>query len=441
MPITATRGLKPPGPAERYTLNADPPTLELLTRLTAEYGETLLVHSADRRDPSYVLHDPEHIRQVLVSNYGNYVKGVGFERVKLLLGNGIIVSDGEEWRRQRTLIQPAFSRKSIARLAETIRRQNLTLREEWRALTGDKPRLDITTAMSHAALEVILRAIFSDDLDALEHDGSGNPFAFLASDPSRDIRTVVRLRELERVVLACIERRQRSGDRPADFLSAMMDARDKTTGTGMTSRQLLDEVKTLIVAGHETSAGTLNWTWYLLSRHPDAEARLLREIKDHVPGDQFTLDALMALPYLGCVLRETLRLYPPVWLFSRRAVADDDFGDFQVPAGAHVFISPYLVHRRPHLWPEPEEFRPERFADPDAEARNRTAFIPFSAGARRCIGEHFAFVEMYMHMAIMLQSFHLGLEPGQQVRLDPSVNLRVADGIMMSIQQRSDAPR
>jgi cytochrome P450 len=425
----------PPGPAERYTLHPDAATLALLTRLTAEYGDVFRVESADRRDPSFVLHDPALIRHVLVTNHTNYVKGVGFERVKLLLGNGIIVSDGDDWRRQRTMIQPGFSRSNVAAHAEPIRAHARELAADWAARAGGPDAvIDLTATMSAFGLQVILRAIFSSDLARLEDQPGGNPFAFLAADPTRDIRTVVRMRELARVVQACIDRRRASGDRPFDFLSALMDARDRRTGAGMTDRELLDEVKTLIVAGHETSAGTLNWAWYRLARHPEVAARLDAELA--TLGPDFDFEALMALRYLPAVLKETLRLYPPVWLFSRRAVAADRIGDLEIPAGAHVFLSPYLVHRRPQLWPDPERFDPERFLAPDSEERERAAFIPFSAGARRCIGEYFSYVEMQTHLAILFPRFRLGLVDTAPVALDPAINLRTLRSIPMRVAAR-----
>lgn len=425
----------PPGPVEPYTLNADPPTLALLERLTAEHGRIIGVRSADRRDPSFVLNDPTHIERVLKGNYANYVKGAGFERVKMLLGNGIIVSDGELWRRQRTLIQPAFSRTNVGRLADNIRAHNLELAQHWSALADSHAVIDLTTTMSRYALDVILRAIFSDDLVTLSKQSGGNPFAFLAEDPTRDIRTVVRLRELGRLVQQCVDERRQTGRRPFDFLSMMMDAKDRRTGERMPDRQLLDEVKTLIVAGHETSAGTLNWAWYLLSQHADIAAGLRDEIDTQLPADDFSVDNLMSLDLMPRVLKETLRLYPPVWLFSRRAVAADRLDDYVVPAGTHIFISPYLVHRQPHLWPDPERFDPDRFCGPDSAQRSR-AFIPFSAGARRCIGEYFSFVEMQMHLAIMARRFHLHHVAGKPIELDPAVNLRSRHSIMMRIEHR-----
>jgi cytochrome P450 len=390
-----------------------------------------------------VVSNPEFLKHILLTNHENYVKGVGFERVKMLLGNGIIVSDGEEWRRQRTMMQPGFSRANIARLSEPMRTLNLGLRDQWGLLAATGQTIDITTEMSRLGLEVILRSIFSRDLDRLVEREGANPFAFLAEDTTRDLQTAVRFRNLGRLILGLVAERRQTGQRPFDFLSLLMDARDRKSGKGMTDKELLDEVNTLIIAGHETSAGTLNWVWYLLSQHPAAEERVLAELAELTPGDDFTFDQLMGLNYTACVLKETLRLYPPVWLFSRRARNEDCLGDYRVPAGAHLFIAPYFLHRRPELWPDPESFNPDRFDETRSAPVDRYAFIPFSAGARRCIGDYFSFVEMQMHLALLAPRFALRLpsadstDSNQSIELDPAVNLRTRHSIHLTIRQRN----
>lgn len=427
-----------PGPGTRLSLGPERPTFDALSHWIPEHGDLFVVQSDDRRDPSFVVSRPEYIKHILLTNHENYNKGVGFERVKMLLGNGIIVSNGEEWRRQRTMMQPAFSRASVTRLAEPIRHINLDLRGKWAALAANGTPLDVTTAMSQLGLEVILRSILSSDLDRLVERAGHNPFAFLADDPTRDLQTAVRFRNLASHVMGIITERRATGARPFDFLSMLLDARDKKTGTAMTDRELLDEINTLIIAGHETSAGTLNWAWYLLGRHPDVETRLLAEIEATFRGDDFSFSQLMELNYMACVLKETLRLYPPVWLFSRRAIAADRLGPFEIPAGAHLFIAPYFLHRRPELWPDPERFDPDRFDEARSGPVDRYAFVPFSAGARRCIGEHFSFVEMQMHLALMLP--HYALKPvapaAAAPELEPAVNLRSTHAIHLTISPR-----
>jgi cytochrome P450 len=382
------------------------------------------------------LNDPEHIKQVLMSNRDNYVKGVGFERVEMLLGHGIIVSDGAFWRRQRTLIQPGFSRANVARLAVGIKNCTLNLRDQWRQLPAGAA-VDVTTAMSEYALEVILRAILSEDLDRLVEQQGHNPFAFLTEDMNRDLKVAFRFRQLRQVMLACIRERRQSGHRPFDFLSLMLDARDKRSGEAMNDEELLDEMATLIIAGHETTAGTLNFAWYLLSRNPDVQDRALAEVLQTTGDDDFDFDTLMSLEYVPQVLRETLRLYPPVWLFSRRAVAADQIAGFDVAPGTHIFLAPYVLHRREDLWPDPERFDPDRFAPGQSEQRHPCAFIPFSAGARRCIGEYFSFVEMQTHLAVMMKDFQLKYQDSGPVELDPAINLRSRHNLEMVLSTRA----
>ena len=430
----------PPGPDEHYTLDINARSLTLITELVREYGDIVCVHSDERRNPTYLLNDPEHIKQVLMSNRENYVKGVGFERVEMLLGHGIIVSDGAFWRRQRTLIQPGFSRANIARLAGGIKSCTLRLRDQWQQLAAGTS-VDVTTAMSEYALEVILRAIFSEDLDRIIAAQGHNPFAFLTEDLNRDLKVAFRFRQLRQVMLGCIRERREFSRRPFDFLSLMMDARDKRSGEGMSDEELLDELATLIIAGHETSAGTLNFAWYLLAMNPAQRDRALAEVLRVTPDDDFDFDALMSLQYLPQVLRETLRLYPPVWLFSRRAVAADRIGDFDVAPGTHIFLAPFVVHRHPGLWPDPERFDPDRFGAEASAQRHPCAFIPFSVGARRCIGEYFSFVEMQTHLAVMMKCFQLSYSESGILELDPAVNLRSLHKLEMVLTPRAAPER
>jgi cytochrome P450 len=209
----------------------------------------------------------------------------------------------------------------------------------------------------------------------------------------------------------------------------------------MSDEELLDELATLIIAGHETSAGTLNFAWYLLAVNPVHEQRALAEIMRVTPDDRFDFDTLMSLQYVSQLLRETLRLYPPVWLFSRRAVAADRIGDFDVAPGTHIFLAPFVLHRHEQLWPDPERFDPDRFAPEAVAQRHPCAFIPFSAGARRCIGEYFSFVEMQTHLAVMMKHFQLGYSASGPVELDPAVNLRSLHNLNMVLMPRADQER
>jgi cytochrome P450 len=215
-----------------------------------------------------------------------------------------------------------------------------------------------------------------------------------------------------------------------------MEARDKSTAEPMTERALLDEVMTLIVAGHETTASALNWTWYLISQHPEAEATLHRELAAVCRGQPPTFDDLPKLTYTRQVIEETLRLYPPGWLLTRRAIADDRIGPYVVAANTDVFISPYIIHRHPQYWETAERFMPQRFTDESVAARHRYAYLPFAVGPRHCVGEFFAMVEMQLHLALMAQRFRLIYLPERPIELEPEVNLRTKHSLFMMLEKR-----
>ena len=214
----------------------------------------------------------------------------------------------------------------------------------------------------------------------------------------------------------------------------LMQARDKASGQPMPDKALIDEVMTLIVAGHETTASGLNWLWHLLSRHPEVTARLHAEL-DALQGEPKS-QQILELPYLGQVIDEALRLYPPGWLITRRAIADDELGGYPVPAGTDIFISPYLVHRNPRCWERPEQFDPDRFRDEAVKERKRFAYLPFVAGPRHCIGEAFALTEMRIHVARVARRFHLQPTGGREVEMEARVNLRTRNPLIMRLLPR-----
>jgi cytochrome P450 len=281
-----------------------------------------------------------------------------------------------------------------------------------------------------------LRAIFSDDLDAIVEQHGSNPFAFFAEDHARDLTVAVKFRALHKVILDVINTRRAQGRDGDDFLGALMAARDKDSGEGMSDREIIDEVTTLIVAGHETSAGTLNWVWYLLARHPRIEQSFHTEVDGVLGGNMPAFSDLPQLGYTRQIIEEALRLYPPVWLFSRKAVGPDTLGPYTVPKGTNIFIAPYFLHRNTQFWPDPEAFSPERFGAEAVKQRHRFAFIPFSAGPRRCIGDFFGIVEMQIHLGLMGQKVRLRYIEDRPIELEPAINLRTKHPILMKIEKR-----
>lgn len=425
----------PAGPVERFDINSDDESFALIAALFGRHRDICLVEPRTRKTPAYILYHPDYIKHVLAGRNQNYIKGIGFERVKMLLGNGIIVSGGDFWKSQRRMMQPAFHRQVIAQLSETMRALNADLLRRWESKAVSGERINVTGDTGELALETVLRAIFGEDLDALIARAGGNPFAILSEDSVRDLQLAFRFRALTRQVLDVVAQRREQNRRPADILSMLIDARDGNEQP-MTDRALVDEVMTLIVAGSETTASTLNWAWYLLSEHPAAEAKLHAEVDNSMPGDIPSFDDLPNLVYAKQTIDETLRLYPPVWMFTRKAVAEDNIGGYYVAPQTDIIIPPYFVHRHPEFWEAPEAFRPERFAPQATRRRHKFAYFPFSMGQRRCLGEFFAFVEMQIHLGAIARRLRLRFVPERSVELEPYINLRSRHELYMLAERR-----
>jgi len=419
----------PPETGEVFDVRFPEHAPERLARLFARHGSVFRMRSNARPDPVYVLADPDAVRHVLVTGHRNYTKGFGIERVRLLLGNGIMVSEGELWSRQRRMVQPAFQRHELAGFVDGMRRRTEALVAEWAGAARAGRRVNVTEALSDVTLGIVLEAVLGEDLQRLGATDAEHPFAVVARETARDLGFARRFRALAGVVRDVVRARRGAGEagdgRPRDLLGAMMAARDKATGAPMGEREIVDEVLTLIVAGHETTASALNWAWYLLARHPQAQARLHEEV------DALTVDApsarLLALAWPRQVLQEAMRLYPPGWMFTRRAIGPDRVCGFDVPAGTDVLVCAWLVHRHPEIWDDPEAFRPERFAPAAVAARPRFSYLPFAAGPRHCVGEHFAMVEMQLHLALVARRLRLVDESPAPAAVAPHINLRMKE--------------
>jgi cytochrome P450 len=426
----------PPAAAEQHDLGATDACIHLLLRWFREHGDTYRVFAPGRRSWTWVIQHPDDIKRVLVTNHRNYTKGEGIDSVRLLLGNGIMTSEGEFWRRQRRMMQPAFHRRVVERFVAVIRRLNSGLLEQWAGAAERGEPINLTQSTSRLALEVVLQAIFSEDLGRLVTDLADNPFMMVTRETKRDPRFAYEFRQLGRVVQQVIRRRRASGRREFDFTQMLMESVDPESGQGMNERELLDEILTLVVAGHETTASALNWTWWLLSGHPEIERRLHEE-QDQV-GDlgAASYADLDRLPYLFAVLQESMRLYPPGWLLTRRSIGPDRLGGHALPPGTDVFLSPFVVHRHPAIWDNAEAFDPDRFGPGRAEGRHKFAYIPFAAGPRHCIGQNFSIFEMMLHLHGATRRFRLRPAVPGPVELEARINLRPAQDIFMRVEQR-----
>jgi enediyne biosynthesis protein E7 len=427
---------QPPEVALQFDIGSADDSLQRMIELFALHGDIYRVYVPARQSYTYVIHHPDDVKRVLVSNHRNYTKGLGLDRVKILLGKGLMTSEGELWTRQRYMMQPFFHRRVITQFAEVIGRANAQLLRRWEALVGREEAVNITDEMSALTLEIVLRATFGRDLERMSAELGGNPFEVVTKEQGRNLQFAFKFRSLTKLVAGLIERRRQEKDEHFDYVAMLMSARDKDSGKPMSERQLIDEILTLVVAGHETTASGLNWTWYLLSQHPDVEARLHAEL-DAVPEESApSLAQMEQLSYTQQVINEALRLYPPGWLLSRRTVQPDVLSGYQIPAGTNVLLPLYLLHRHPRYWRDPDTFFPERFApDHDAE-RPRFAFMPFAAGPRHCIGETFAVYEMLMHLHRVARHFRLVHVPDKPIELEAQINLRTRYPLHMRLERR-----
>jgi len=425
----------PPGPTEGFDLGGTDESLAFMRDCFTRFGDTYRVFAPARGAYTYVIHHPDDIKRVMLSNHRNYTKGEGMDRVKILLGNGIMTSEGEFWRRQRRMMQPSFHRRVIDRFSQLVADVNQRFAERWAASARRGEAINLTDDVSELTLEIVLESIFGTDLARWERQMGANPFAVVAKETNRDLKFAFRFRALTKLVAEVIERRRREPAEHFDFLAMFMDTRDRETDQAMSDKEMIDEVLTLIVAGHETTAAALTWTWYLISQRPEVSRQLEAEA-DAVIQRPLSLDAAESLFFTHQVIQEALRLYPPGWLLTRRTVEADELGGYSINARSDVFISPYLLHRHPAFWTDPEAFRPERFAGGDTEERHRFSYIPFAVGPRHCIGEGLAMFEMLAHVQCMSQRFRLTRAGDEPVQLEAQINLRPRSNLLMTVTTR-----
>lgn len=404
--------LVPNGPSEGYNRTDD--LLEWMGRHFASFGD--VYKSSVYGTTVYAVRDIEFAYHVLVENWQNYAKGQLIERVALLLGNGLMVSEGELWKHQRQMIQPAFNHKSVAPLVKLMAAVNSKLLEKWQLAAEKSESVNVTRDVSSMALEVVVRFILGDD-----YDRAGSHFEILHEEKARDMAFARSFRALRDVLLKIMDQRRKTPADRADGLTMLMQARDPRSGQPMPDRQIIDEILTLVVAGHETTASTLNWTWYLISQHPEVEKKLSNEL---AASELSELDDLPNFSYTRQIIEEAMRLYPAGWLVTRRALANDRLGPYFVPAGTEIYIAPYFIQRHPNIWPDPDTFDPDRFLPENAKHRHRLASIPFSSGPRNCIGALFARVEMQIHLMVIAKHLRLRYTKTRPVELDAGVNLR-----------------
>lgn len=425
--------------------------LAFLTAAAARHGDVVAFGGA-RLSICLVRH-PDLVQRVFVDHHRNYDKKTrGFDALRFFLGNGLLTSEGDFWRRQRRIAQPSFHRRRIADFAESMVELTEEMLTSWATRDPAQP-FDLAEAMADLTLRIVSRTLLSTDVTDDDHSiGHGvgrlnvygrrymsNPFALAPTWPTPANREFHRItHEIDRVVLGIIEGRRRTGSPPRpDLLSMLMDARDAQTGEAMTDRQLRDEVMTIFVAGHETTANALAWTFYLLSQSPRVTRTVLEELDRVVGARSVALDDLPALETLGRVVKESLRLYPPAWTIGRRTVADDVMGGYRIRAGTLVMCAPWVTHRDPRFWPDPEGFDPDRFHPERERQQHRYAYFPFGGGPRTCIGNSFASMELALVLATVLRRFVPNLVAGHPVEPEPLITLRPRYGLRVTLQPRA----
>jgi cytochrome P450 len=445
---------RPPGPHENWligsarTIQRDP--LGFNVSMFQRYGNVAAIRFL--MWPTYMIYHPQDVKHVLQENHRNYSKDTYLIHfLRPLLGQGLFSNDGPSWLQQRRLMQPAFHRKQLATFGMLMTGATTSLLEHWQnATTRDQP-LDVAREMMRLTLRIVGQALFSIDLSD-ETDTVGQAFTALLTSISdyifnpvpplniptpRNRRIRKSIRTLDGVVQEIITAHRRLDADTSDLLSMLLLARDEETGEGMNDRQVRDEVMTLLLAGHETTSNALTWTWYLLSQHPDAESRLHAELEQVLGGSIPTVEDLPRLPYTRMVLEEALRLYPPVVGFNRKTLRDDEVGGYVVPANTLIWLSPYMTHRHPDFWENPDVFDPERFSPERSTGRPHFAYFPFGGGPRLCIGSTFAMMEAQLILATVAQRYRLRLVPDHQVEPQVMLTLRPRHGLAMTLHERA----
>jgi len=403
-------------------------------------------------DEVLLIRHPAHIHHIFVRNDRNYWRGPLYDPVRHVTSDSLLTTDGAEWNKRRRLMSPAFSRRRLAMLSETMVEEIEWLLKRWERFAHAGQSLNVAAEMYPLTQRIVGRALFGSDLSGQVETitGAVNDLRLDVDRRSMNVFTLpdwiptrgsLRYRRgsanLDRVVYAIIRDRRQREARKEDLLSMMMEARDEETGEVLSDSDLRNEIALILVAGHETTAALLGWTLHLLHRHPEVLACLDEEIERVLAGRRPCFDDLKSLPYSSRVIREVLRLFPPAWIIDRRAVEDDAVGAYAIPAGAAVVLSAYVTHRHPEFWPEPERFDPDRFLREAVAARPAEAYVPFGAGPRTCIGSQFALTEAQLVLASLLQRFRIRVHEGQEPGMEPSVALRLRKGLMASLEVRS----
>ncbi|MDQ3052073.1 MAG: cytochrome P450 [Bacteroidota bacterium] len=420
--------------------------LDFFSELQKKYGDISTIRFSIRK-VSYIQH-PDYIHHVLQENNRNYTKSLRYEQLKYLLGNGLLTSEAEFWLRQRRMIQPAFYKQKLQLLTEEMVSCTNEMMLNWEKDFQNKS-FNFAAEMMALTLQIVGKTLLNADVKS-DAKNVGDALSFLLKAVNIRTRTPVLLpmwvpvpthlkitkavKTINSVLDKIFETRRRTSSDHNDLLSMLMEARYEDTGEPMGNKQLRDEVMTLFVAGHETTANSLSWTMYLLSRHPEVMQKCVNEINQVLQNRLPAFSNIGELKYLTMVIEESMRLYPPAWIIGRKTIHHDAFGGYKFAPGHNVLISPYALHRDPRYWPDPEKFLPERFLPDEIKKRPRNSYLPFGAGPRMCIGNNFAMMEMQLVISMLLQKFRFTPANNQPVIPEPLITLRPLGGVWLKLQ-------
>ncbi len=423
--------------------------LAFISTMSRLYERAVWLTFGPRRQ--LLLMEPDDTKYVMQENARNYVRSPAFGVLKLFLGDGLLTSDGDFWRRQRRLAQPAFHRQRLATLAHTMLAETTDWLDQLDQTNLNRP-VDLSAEFTAVTMRIVCKTLFGSDvqgnlrqlshaLNTLNQQANQrilNPIRFPLTWPTPQNLSFRKHGNLvDEQIYGFIETRRRSTDSRDDLLDMLLHATDEETGEQMSDKQLRDECVTIFAAGHETSAVAMGWTTWLVAQHPDIQQQVYAEVDTALAGQRPTPDALRNLPLTSRVIQESMRLYPPAWIMSRTAVADDHVGDLHWSAGTTVMVSPYVLHRNPEHWPDPERFDPDRFLPEVAKTRPSYAYLPFGGGPRLCIGQQFALQEMQFLLAMLVHRFELVSTKNAHPGTLPLITLRAKRPVFVRLKRRA----